>query len=165
MALNPAAADISSGVSPVGLGGEQARGHAAAHGFVPRARQGPIIDLRHTSRFDSLDDDVRGGGIADGLRRNIAEKYTRGEDPRSSSGGFSGDYWDGSLAVFSISAFEAQLYVQAEEGFGQPRASYGMEIQAYQDIKTVLERARSAPTDADDVFARKGVIQQVSLLA
>lgn len=161
MALNPATAHVNSGAFPAGPGETQLRGPA----FVSRARHGPIIDLRHNSQFDGLDPDARGGRIADGSRRNIDEKFTRGADPRSSNDSFYGDYWDASLLVFSIAAFEAQLFVQDGEVSGQPRVSHGEGIQLYQDIKTVLERALASPTDADDVVARDDDTQLVRLLA
>ncbi|MDG2032844.1 MAG: hypothetical protein P8J29_02790 [Rhodospirillales bacterium] len=165
MALNPAAAYVNSATSPAGAWEAQARGHTAGPAFAPQARQGPIIDLRHTNRFDGLDPDARGGRITDGFRRDVDEKFARDGDPRSSGGGFYGDYWDASLAVFSIAAFEAQLSVQDGEGSGQPQASHGEGIQFYQDIKTILERALAAPTDADAVVERDEDNQQVNLLA
>ena len=165
MALNPAAANVNSGTSPAGAWEAPARGHAAGPAFAPQARQGPIIDLRHTNRFDGLDLDARGGRITDGFRRNVDEKFTRDGDPPSYGGSFYGDYWDASLAVFSIAAFEAQLFAQDGEGSGQPRASHSEGIQWYRDIKTVLERALAVPTDADDVVARNDDTHQVNLLA
>ncbi|MAI10703.1 MAG: hypothetical protein CBD27_10505 [Rhodospirillaceae bacterium TMED167] len=165
MALNPAAAHVNSSTSSAGVWEAPARGHAAGPAFAPQARQGSTIDLRHTSRFDGLVPDARGGRITDGFRRNIDEKFAGGGDPRSSNHGFYGDYWDASLAVFSIAAFEAQLFAQDGEGSGQPRASHSEGIQWYRDIKTVLERALAVPTDADDVVARNDDTHQVNLLA
>ena len=165
MALNSAAAYVNSGVTPEGAREAPAHGQASGPAFVPQARQGPTIDFRYTNRFDGLDSDARNGPIMDGFRSNIDEKISGGGYSRSSNRGFYGDYWDASLAVFSVSAFEAQLFVQDGEGSSQPRASHSEGIQWYNDIKTVLERALASPTDADVVVARDDNTQQVNLLA
>ena len=163
MALNSAAAHIESNPSSSGAWDTTVRGHTV--GPAPLPQQQPIIDLRHTRRFQESDPDVVGDQIADSFRRNIDEKFERGSDLQSSRRGFYGDHRDASVVVFSIAAFEAQLFVQDGDGAGQPRASHDYGTQLYQDIKTVLERALASPTDAEDVFTKDDDTQQVNLLA
>ena len=55
--------------------------------------------------------------------------------------------------------------MQDGEGADQPVTSHGEAIHFYQDIKSVLERALAAPTDADDVVERDANNQKVNLLA
>ena len=64
-----------------------------------------------------------------------------------------------------MAAFEAQLSMQDGEGADKPGTSHGEGIQFYQNIKSVLERALAAPTDADDVIERDANNQKVNLLA
>ena len=165
MALNPAAAHISSAASPPATGEAAARRHAVGPAFVPQARQERIVDSGHDSQFDGLNPDYRRTRIADGFRRNTEDPFARGGDLRSFGDGFYGDYWDGSLSTFSMAAFETQLFMQDGEGADQPGTSHGEGIQFYQDIKSVLERALAAPTDADDVVEMDEDNQHVNLLA
>ena len=67
--------------------------------------------------------------------------------------------------MFSMAAFEAQLFMQDGEGADQTGTSHGEGIHFYQDVKSVLERALAAPTDADDVVERDANNQKVNLLA
>ena len=165
MALNPAAAHISSAASPPATGEVAARRHAVDPAFVSQARQERIVDSGHNSQFDGLNPDARRTRITGGFRWNTEEKSARGGDLRLFGGGFYGDYWDVSLSTFSIAAFETQLFMQDGEGADQPGTSHGEGIQFYQDIKSVLERALAAPTDADDVVERDEDNQHVNLLA
>ena len=55
--------------------------------------------------------------------------------------------------------------MQDGEGADQPGTSHGEGIHFYQDIKSVLERALAAPTDADDVVEKDATNQKVNLLA
>ena len=165
MALNPAAAHINFAAPPPGTGEVAVRRNGVGPAFVPQARQEPVIDPGHDSQFDGLNPDYRRTRIADVFRRNTEDKFARGGDLRSFGGGFYGDYWDASLPVFSMAAFEAQLFTQDGEGADQPGTSHGEGIHFYQDIKSVLERALAAPTDADDVVERDANNQKVNLLA
>ena len=165
MALNPAAAHINFAVSPLGTSEASERRNAAGPAFLPQARQGPTIDPGQDRQFDGLNPDSRRTRIADGFHRNTEYKFARGGDPRSFGGGFYGDYWDASLPVFSMAAFEAQLSIQDGDGADQIDKSHGEGIEFYQNIKSVLERALAAPTDADDVIERDANNQKVNLLA
>ena len=165
MALNPAAAHINFSASPPGTGDVAVRRNGVGPAFVPQARQEPVIDPRRDSQFDGLKPDSRRTQIADGFRRSTEDKLARAEDLRSFGGGFYDDYWDASLPVFSMAAFEAQLFMQDGEGADQPGTSHGEGIHFYQGIKSVLERALAAPTDADDVVERDADKQKVNLLA
>ena len=59
-------------------------------------------------------------------------------------------------------AFEAQLFCRT--GRALIKGHHMVRIH-HQDIKSVLERALAAPTDADDVVERDGASQKVNLLA
>ena len=165
MALNPAAALINFAAPPPGTGELAVRRNGVGPAFLAQSRQEPVIDPGQDSQFDGLNPDYRRTRIADVFRRNTEDKFARGGDLRSFGGGFYGDYWDASLPVFSMAAFEAQLFSQDGEGADQPGTSHGEGIHFYQDIKSVLERALAAPTDADDVVERDGANQKVNLLA
>ena len=165
MALNPAAAHINFAAHPPGKGEVAVRRNGVGPAFVAQARQEPVIDPGRDSQFDGLNPDYRRTRIADVSRRNTEDKLGQGGDLRSFGGGFYGDYWDAPLPVFSMAAFEAQLFMQDREGADQPGTSHGEGIHFYQDIKSVLERALAAPTDADDVIERDSDKQRVNLLA
>ena len=165
MALNPAEAHINFAVSPLGTGDASGRRNAAGPAFLPQARQGPTIDRGQDRQFDGLNPDSGRARIADGFHRNTEYKFARGGDLRSFGGGLYGDYWDASLPVFSMAAFEAQLSMQDRDGADQIGTSHGQGIEFYQNIKSVLERALAVPTDADDVLERDADNQRVNLLA
>ena len=165
MALNLAAAHTNLGAFPAGAWEATARRSAVGPAFVPQSRRETIIEPKQTSQFDGLNPDALGGRIADGFRQDIDEKVPRGGAPGSFGGGFYGDYSDASLAVFSIAAFEAQLFVQDGEGTDQPVASHREGIHFYQEIQTVLERTLAVPTEAEDVIATDDYARQVNLLA
>ena len=165
MALNPAAALINFAAPPPGTGEVAVRRNGVGSAFLAQSRQEPVIDPGQDSQFDGLNPDYRRTRIADISRRNTEDKFGRGGDLRSFRDGFYGDYWDAPLPVFSIAAFEAQLFMQDGEGADQPGTSHGEGIHFYQDIKSVLERALAAPTDADGVVERDADKQKVNLLA
>ena len=165
MALYPATAHINFAAPPPGTGEMAVRRNGVGPAFAPQARQEPVIDPGHDSQFDGLNPDYRRTRIADVFRRNTEDKFARGGDLRSFAGGFYGDYWDASLPVFSIAAFEAQLFTQDGEGADQPGTSHGEGIHFYQDIKSVLERALAARTEVDDVVEKDANNQKVNLLA
>ena len=165
MALNPAAALINFAAPPPGTGEVAVRRNGVGSAFLAQSRQEPVIDPGQDSQFDGLNPDYRRTRIADISRRNTEDKFGRGGDLRSFGDGFYGDYWDAPLPVFSMAAFEAQLFMQDGEGADQPGTSHGEGIHFYQDIKSVLERALAAPTDADGVVERDADKQKVNLLA
>ena len=142
MALNPAEAHINFAVSPLGTGEASARRNTAGPAFLPQARQGSTIDPGQDRQFDGLNPDFRRARIADGFHRNTEYKFARGVDLRSFGGGFYGDYWDAPLPVFSMAAFEAQLFMQDGEGADQPGTSHGEGIHFYQAIFLLLLCAR-----------------------
>ena len=165
MALNPATAHINFAAPPLGKGEAAVRRNGVGPAFVAQARQEPVIDPGHDSQFNRLNPDYRRTRIADFFRRNTEDTFGRGGDLRSFDDGFYGDYWDPPLPVFSMAAFEAQLFMQDGEGADQPGTSHGEGIHFYQGIKSILERALAAPTDADDVVERDADKQKVNLLA
>jgi len=165
MALNPATANVSPGASGAIPPEGQSRPQQVGPAFAPQFRQGPANDLRTPGQFGALDPDARANRNVTGFRRNVDDRLTASADPQAFSGGLYGDYWDGAVAVFPLSSFEAQLFVQESPQSNQPTTPHSEGNQSYLDIKAVLEQAMAAPTDADDVLEEEEESQHVNVLA
>ena len=164
MAFNPAMADVNSGELGARPTVVPVRWHSAGPNLDPGAHQRPIFYSRQDS-IGGQDPDERSRKIPGRLQRDVDKKFIQSGDLRSSGQGLRSDYRYNGLAVFSLAAFEAQLFVQERDKTDQPQARHREGIELYQDIRKFLERALATSTNEYGVVESDGDIQHFNILA
>ena len=85
-----------------------------------------------------------------GYRPEADGKTLWGQEKPGHSEHLYGDYWDASLEIFSIAAFEAQQFVQMSLNEADVRVTPQQGNEAYIATKNVLQMATVTQTKVDD---------------
>ncbi|MEE2745358.1 MAG: hypothetical protein VX617_00605 [Pseudomonadota bacterium] len=164
MVLNPAAANVDSPPPRPVQTEVEARGKGGvAPGVESPFKQGVAQEFRQPL----------------GLRPNSSPLYRiqfagygeeqQGDAPVSHDASFQssikGEHWGASPKVFSLAAFDAQLFVQMNEISGERGVTYRQGNNAYNMIKSVLEEAGVVAKESDQMVEGVETEKHINLRA
>ena len=165
MVANPAAVNVSDTSEGKKLSEQGTPVRPARHSLGPEFGQKIFPDSGSPISFSKPNAEALYSIRLAGYGPQLDQRYQQDHAQPRSPDRIYGDYWDVSLTVFSLSAFEAQLLIQMTSNGDTPRATPQQGNDAYILTRRVLEAAAVTHTDEDNVMEDDQSIQRVDLKA